>query len=103
MVRKRGSRPASTNSINMQSVIGCNGANRSKKGHKQALCGCTSRQQQEKSLSSTAVNKEAVEAQRVEQPEGVVSAPIRSPLNDVTDLLCGIQSVEITVKQSSID
>ena len=101
MVRKRGgSRPSS-----MQSVMGCNGAKRAKKGgHKRALCGCTSRQQNPSSSSSSsmAVNKEAVEAQNVvEPPQGIPTA--RSPLNDVTDLLCGIKSVEITVKQPSTD
>lgn len=62
-----------------------------RKGRSLILCGCSSRQPVPPSLIETLSD--------IEKPKLSNS----SPLNDVTDLLCGIQSVEITVKQQSSD
>lgn len=62
------------------------------------LCGCASRLHQPPPSSTN-----AEEAGNTEGADPAPPALINSPLNDVTDLLCGIQSVEITVKQPSTE
>lgn len=83
-------RPQSTNS-NCETSASCDTIKKTKSGKSHALCGCASRQP----LPLTAIEP----LPDIELP----LIPPQSPLNDVTDLLFGIQSVEITVKSQNTD
>ncbi|XP_046642585.1 uncharacterized protein LOC124327643 [Daphnia pulicaria] len=79
-------RPTSTNNHSS-----CNSTKKTRNG--KTLCGCTSRQP----MSPPDLDIDTL---------ADTSLPLvtsQSPLNDVTDLLFGIQSVQITVKQQSTD
>lgn len=83
-------RPSSNNS-NCETSASCDAIKKTK--HGKSLCGCASRQPLPQSV---------IEA----LPDNIDNIPLatsQSPLNDVTDLLFGIQSVEITVKPQSTD
>jgi hypothetical protein len=83
-------RPTSTNDHSS-----CNSTKKTRNG--KTLCGCTSRQP----MSPPDLDIDTlIESNRDTNLPLVTS---QSPLNDVTDLLFGIQSVQITVKQQSTD
>ena len=90
------SRPPSTYTLKPACYIKPSSSRKSGK-KKSALCGCASRSQPTPSIAIAHLDDGLSEADPTPRP------PINSPLNDVTDLLFGIQSVQITVKQPNVD